>query len=282
MAAIQKVPHPGEVLRDWLGGLTVTDAAKRLGISRASLSGILNGSRKISPDVDLRLAKALQTMPGTWYAMQGRYDMWQAQRHFCAQVQSIARTDPEDVFMRGVEEANYRERGGFEELLGQFPEEVSGLLKGILTYLRNYLLDKFPEDELRRLLDEYDPASKYRNVTPMDPDVRLAIDLFLSIRSAARKEKDGLGKLILGPAGVAGVPILKGRQEGVEKSVKSRRAKAEAEWWDSCELASRKALAEGKERKEIIKAMADRFKKSRQQVSNVLKKKGVISPLKVK
>ena len=52
-------PHPGEVLREWLDGVTVTDAADRLGVTRAALSRVINGAAGISPDMDLRLSKAL-------------------------------------------------------------------------------------------------------------------------------------------------------------------------------------------------------------------------------
>ena len=77
------------VLREWLEGVTVTDAAARLGVTRVALSRVLNGAAGISPDMDLRLARALNTTPGTWYAMQGNFDMWQAQRRFRAKVRPI-------------------------------------------------------------------------------------------------------------------------------------------------------------------------------------------------
>ena len=83
-------PHPGEVLREWLADITVTDAAERLGVTRAALSRVLNGGAGISPEMDLRLHKALGTTPGSWYAMQGDFDMWQAQKHFRAKVRPIA------------------------------------------------------------------------------------------------------------------------------------------------------------------------------------------------
>lgn len=89
MATMYNPPHPGEVLREWLADVTVTDAAQRLGVTRVALSRILNGAAGISPDMDLRLAKALGTSPGSWYAMQGAYDLWQAQRHFHARVRPI-------------------------------------------------------------------------------------------------------------------------------------------------------------------------------------------------
>lgn len=73
-------PHPGEVLREWLAEVSVTTAASRLGVTRATLSRILNGSAGVSAEMDLRLSKALGTTPGSWHAMQCDYDMWQAQQ----------------------------------------------------------------------------------------------------------------------------------------------------------------------------------------------------------
>ena len=82
-------PHPGKVLREWLADISVTEAARRLGVTRVALSRILNGSAGISPDMDLRLSKALNTTPGSWYGMQADYDLWQAKRRFRAKVQPI-------------------------------------------------------------------------------------------------------------------------------------------------------------------------------------------------
>jgi addiction module HigA family antidote len=71
-------PHPGVVLRDYLGGVSVTNAAKHLRITRAALSRILNGNAGISPEMALRLADALGTSPELWINMQAQYDLWQA------------------------------------------------------------------------------------------------------------------------------------------------------------------------------------------------------------
>lgn len=89
MNTMHNPPHPGEVLREWLEGITVTEAAERLGVTRVALSRVLNGAAAISPEMDLRLSKALDTTPGSWYAMQGDYDMWQASRRFRAKVKPI-------------------------------------------------------------------------------------------------------------------------------------------------------------------------------------------------
>jgi len=72
-------PHPGRALREYLGDLTVTEAASRLGITRAALSRILNGSAGISADMALRLRDALGTSAEMWLNMQNQYDLWQAE-----------------------------------------------------------------------------------------------------------------------------------------------------------------------------------------------------------
>src|SRR6202521_1241507 len=89
MTNMHNPPHPGEVLRELLADISVTDAARRLGVTRVALSRVLNGSAGISADMDLRLSKALGTTPGSWYAMQANYDMAQAKRHFRAKVRRI-------------------------------------------------------------------------------------------------------------------------------------------------------------------------------------------------
>jgi addiction module HigA family antidote len=76
-------PHPGEVLRDGVldgTGITVTDAARQLGVTRAALSRILNGRAGISPDMAVRLGKWLDHSPESWLRMQMDYDLWQAER----------------------------------------------------------------------------------------------------------------------------------------------------------------------------------------------------------
>jgi len=73
-------PHPGTVLREYLGNVPVTAAAKHLGITRAALSRILNGSAGVSAEMALRLADALGTTPELWSGMQAQYDLWQASK----------------------------------------------------------------------------------------------------------------------------------------------------------------------------------------------------------
>ena len=77
-------PHPGEVIRQLCLeplGLSVTEAAKGLGISRKTLSAILNGRAGISPEMAVRLSLAFGTTSESWLNQQVQYDLWQAERH---------------------------------------------------------------------------------------------------------------------------------------------------------------------------------------------------------
>jgi antitoxin HigA-1 len=71
-------PHPGEVLQEWLANISVTEAAKQLGVTRAHLSRILHGHAGISADMALRLSAALGTSPELWLGLQQSHDLWQA------------------------------------------------------------------------------------------------------------------------------------------------------------------------------------------------------------
>lgn len=73
-------PHPGSVLREYLGNLSVTAAADHLGVTRAALSRILNGSAGVSAEMALRLSEALGTSPELWIGMQAKYDLWRASK----------------------------------------------------------------------------------------------------------------------------------------------------------------------------------------------------------
>lgn len=73
-------PHPGTVLRDYLGSMSVTSVADHLGVTRATLSRILNGNAGISAEMALRLSDALGTSPELWIGMQAQYDLWQASK----------------------------------------------------------------------------------------------------------------------------------------------------------------------------------------------------------
>jgi addiction module HigA family antidote len=80
---MHKPPHPGEVLKALCLeplNLTVTGAARSLGVSRKTLSAILNGRAGISPEMAVRLSIAFDTTAESWLNQQVQYDLWHAER----------------------------------------------------------------------------------------------------------------------------------------------------------------------------------------------------------
>ena len=78
-----KPAHPGEVLKEMYLEpleLTVTSAAESLGITRKTLSELINGRSGISTSMSLRLSKAFGTTPELWLNMQQNYDLWKAKK----------------------------------------------------------------------------------------------------------------------------------------------------------------------------------------------------------
>ena len=91
MSHMHNPAHPGEVLRDYLPeGMTVGEAAKRLGVTRQALSAILNGHAGVSAEMALRLAEALNTSPDMWLSMQTTYELWCAEQKPRPKVKRIA------------------------------------------------------------------------------------------------------------------------------------------------------------------------------------------------
>ena len=83
MTRMHNPPHPGEILADTVlgdGGLSVTEFARRLGMSRVALSRVVNGRAAVSAELAIRLAAALGGSPESWLNMQVAYDLWHAQK----------------------------------------------------------------------------------------------------------------------------------------------------------------------------------------------------------
>lgn len=85
---MHKPLHPGLIVKDALidgAGLTITEAAERLDITRTTLSRLLNGHAGISPEMALRLSKLFDTSIEMWMNLQSQYDIWsvmQRQKEF--------------------------------------------------------------------------------------------------------------------------------------------------------------------------------------------------------
>ena len=85
-------PHPGEILwADYLEPLelTVTEAARALGVTRKTLSALLIERSGVSPAMAYRLAKGLDTSPDFWINLQTQYDLWQARKTPTGKVRSL-------------------------------------------------------------------------------------------------------------------------------------------------------------------------------------------------
>lgn len=92
MTRMHNPPHPGEVLRDGVfngTGITVTEFAKRIGVTRVTLSRMLNGRGGISADMAVRLTAALGGSAESWLHMQANYDLWQAEQSLKKEVAKI-------------------------------------------------------------------------------------------------------------------------------------------------------------------------------------------------
>ncbi len=83
MRKMKRTPiHPGKIiLEDYLKPLSITikDMAATLGVSRKTLSKIINERGSITPDMALRLSRAFNTTPDLWLNLQKNYDLWQAE-----------------------------------------------------------------------------------------------------------------------------------------------------------------------------------------------------------
>jgi addiction module HigA family antidote len=124
-------PHPGLVLREYLGDLAVTTAAAHLRTTRVTLSRVLNGKAGISAAMAIRLAAALGTTPEVWMNMQSQYDLWRARQGRQPAVRRFARAeeDASDFFKKRAGKAT-----------------GAGLMKLLRTAPRSA---PEPEDELR-------------------------------------------------------------------------------------------------------------------------------------
>jgi addiction module HigA family antidote len=81
--AMHNPPHPGEfIIEVYLqpNNLSGRELAATLGVSASTLNRILTGASAVSPEMALRLSKALGRSPESWLAMQSNYDLWQARQ----------------------------------------------------------------------------------------------------------------------------------------------------------------------------------------------------------
>lgn len=94
MGRMYNPPHPGEMLKEDVLpelGLTVTDAAGQLGVSRVAFSRVINGRAAISAELAIRLAQWLGGSAEIWLRAQLQYDLWNAEQKTKAQVKPAIR-----------------------------------------------------------------------------------------------------------------------------------------------------------------------------------------------
>lgn len=84
MSRMHNPAHPGSILADTVlrkdGGITLTEFAKHLNVSRVALSRVVNGRAAVSAELAIRLAAALGGSVESWLNMQQAYDLWQTQK----------------------------------------------------------------------------------------------------------------------------------------------------------------------------------------------------------
>lgn len=76
-------PHPGEIIKGlWLDpmDISITDASEALGVSRKTLSKIVNGKGSVTPEMAVRLSIAFGGSPESWLGHQAAYDLWQIEQ----------------------------------------------------------------------------------------------------------------------------------------------------------------------------------------------------------
>jgi len=96
MCAMYDPPHPGEIIKEDVleaEGINVTEAAKQLGVSRVTLSRLLNGKAGISVDMALRLSQWLGTTPEVWLRVQEARDLWQARKSKRPKIKPLQRKE---------------------------------------------------------------------------------------------------------------------------------------------------------------------------------------------
>ena len=94
MSRMHNPSHPGTILADTVlrkdGGITVTEFAKALNVSRVALSRVVNQRAGVSAELAIRLAAALGTSAEVWLNMQQAYDLWHAQKKRRPRIERLA------------------------------------------------------------------------------------------------------------------------------------------------------------------------------------------------
>lgn len=82
--AMRNPPHPGEFITSVYlepNGISGRELADKLGVVASTLSRVLNGTSRVTPEMALRLSKAIGRSPESWLTMQDNHDLWVARQH---------------------------------------------------------------------------------------------------------------------------------------------------------------------------------------------------------
>lgn len=90
MSEMFNPPHPGELLEEYLGETSLTEAARRLGVTRATLSRIRHGHARVTADMAVRFGELFGTSAELWIGMQTAYDLWFERQRPRAKVEALA------------------------------------------------------------------------------------------------------------------------------------------------------------------------------------------------
>jgi len=90
MTRMHNPPHPGEVIREYLGDVSIRNAAEHLGVSRTTMQRLVTGTSGISADMAYRLGAAFGTSAEMWASMQMQYDLHKAAKVKRPRIERIA------------------------------------------------------------------------------------------------------------------------------------------------------------------------------------------------
>ena len=82
--AMHNPPHPGEFIANIYlepNGISGRELAEKLDVAASTLSRVLKGTSRVTPEMALRLSKAIGRSPESWLAMQDAHDLWEARQH---------------------------------------------------------------------------------------------------------------------------------------------------------------------------------------------------------
>jgi addiction module HigA family antidote len=89
MARMYNPPHPGKLVKEYLGERSVTEVAEHIGVTRTALSRVINGQAGVSAEMSIRLGEAFNTSTDIFYKLQQQYDFWQAERAHRKQIRPL-------------------------------------------------------------------------------------------------------------------------------------------------------------------------------------------------